>query len=161
MMSTHVISLTVENRHGALSRVAGLFSSRGYNISSLTVAETDDPTTSRMTIVVDGEEDILEQIIKQLNRLIDVVKVFDFTGEPIVERELLLVRIDSTKSNRHELVELANLFGARVASVSPSSVTLELTGPKRNIEDFIMMIKPFGVKEIVRSGSIAIVQSKK
>ena len=107
-MSVHTISILVENHSGALSRISGLFSSRGYNITSLTVAETDDPTVSRMTIVVDGEEEILEQIVKQLNRLIDVIKVIDFEAEPLIEREMVLLRVDSSNANR-EIVELGSI----------------------------------------------------
>ena len=160
-MSIHIISVLAENHSGSLSRIAGLFSSRGYNISSLTVAETDDPTISRMTILVDGEESILEQIVKQLNKLIDVIKVFDFGDEPVIEREMLLVKVDTSKSHRHELIELANLFGAKVASVGQSSLTLELMGSRKTLEEFILLVKPYGIKEIVRSGSIAIGQPKK
>lgn len=160
-MSIHTISVLVENHSGALSRVAGLFSSRGYNISSLTVAETDDRDISRMTIVVDGEESILEQIIKQLNRLIDVVKVIDFQDEPFIQREVLLLRVDSSKNNRHEIIELGNIFEARIAAVTHTSITFELTGNRQKIEDFIFMVKPYGVKEITRSGAIAIAKPKK
>jgi acetolactate synthase-1/3 small subunit len=160
-MSTHIISVLTENHSGTLSRVSGLFSSRGYNITSLTVAETEDSTVSRMTIVVSGDESILEQIVKQLNKLIDVIKVVDFMEDPIIERELLLIRVDATKSNRHEIIETANLFGAGVASVASGSVTLELLGPKDKIDDFIMMLKPYGIKETVRSGAVAIAKSKK
>jgi acetolactate synthase-1/3 small subunit len=155
-MSTHILSLLVENRHGALSRVANLFSGRGYNISSLTVAETEDATVSRMTIVVTGDEEILEQIVKQLNKLIDVIKVIDFIGEPIVERELLLARIDTSKSNRHEIIELCDIFKARIVSVSQKSLTVEMSGNSTTINDFLSMVKPFGIKEVVRSGAIAI-----
>lgn len=160
-MSTHTISVLVENHSGALSRIAGLFSSRGYNITSLTVAETDDRTASRMTIVVGGEEEILEQIVKQLNRLIDVIKVIDFANDVPVEREMLLVVVDTTKSNRHEIVELGNIFGARVSSVAPTSITMEMMGTRNHIEDFIVMVKPYGIKEIVRSGTIALAQPRK
>lgn len=160
-MNTHTISVMVENHSGALSRISGLFSSRGYNISSLTVAETDDPTISRMTIIAEGEENVVEQITKQLNRLVDVIKVIDFRDEPLVEREMLLVRVDSSKSNRHEIIELGNIFGARVASVAPGSITLELTGEKKNVDDFVTMIRPYGIKEIARSGTIAIANVKK
>jgi acetolactate synthase I/III small subunit len=159
-MSTHTISLLVENRHGALSRIANLFSGRGYNISSLTVAETEDPTVSRMTIVVTGDEEILEQIVKQLNKLIDVIKVIDFIGQPIFERELLLVRVDSSKTNRHDILDLCDIFGARIMGVSTKSVTVELTGHTSSVDDFIAMVKPFGIKEIVRSGAVAIAQGK-
>jgi acetolactate synthase-1/3 small subunit len=160
-MSTHTISVLVENHSGALSRIAGLFSSRGYNISSLTVAETDDATVSRMTIVVSGEEEILEQIVKQLNRLIDVIKVIDFIGEEAIEREMLLVVVDTSKTNRHEIIELGAIYGAKIAAVAPSSVTIEMMGPRRHIDDFIAMIKPYGIKEIVRSGTIALAQARK
>ncbi len=159
-MSTHIISLLVENRHGALSRIANLFSGRGYNISSLTVAETDDPTVSRMTIVVAGEEDILEQIVKQLNKLIDVIKVIDFIDQPIFERELLLIRVDASRSNRHDILDICDMFGARIMGVAQKSVTLELSGDTASIDDFISMVKPFGIKEIVRSGAVAIAESK-
>lgn len=159
-MSTHTISLLVENRHGALSRIANLFSGRGYNISSLTVAETDDATVSRMTIVVTGEEDILEQIVKQLNKLIDVIKVIDFIDEPIFERELLLIRVDASRSHRHEILDMCDIFGARIAGVGQKSVTLELSGHTSTVDDFIAMVRPFGIKEIVRSGAVAIAQGK-
>lgn len=160
-MSIHTISVLVENNSGALSRVAGLFSSRGYNISSLTVAETDDSAISRMTIVVDGEESILEQITKQLNRLIDIIKVIDFLDEPFIQREVLLLRVESSKNNRHEIIELGNIFKARIAAVTHTSVTFELTGNRQEIEDFILMVKPYGIKELVRSGAIAITKPKK
>jgi acetolactate synthase-1/3 small subunit len=155
-MSTHTLSLLVENRHGALSRIANLFSGRGYNISSLTVAATEDETVSRMTIVVAGEEEILEQIVKQLNKLIDVIKVIDFIDEPIVERELLLARIDTSKSNRHEIIEISDIFKASIVSVSQKSLTVEMSGSSASIDDFLSMVKPFGLKEVVRSGAIAI-----
>lgn len=155
-MSTHTISVLVENRHGALSRIAGLFSSRGYNISSLNVAETDDASVSRMTIVVDGDESILEQVVKQLNRLVDVIKVVDFAAESVVDRELLLVRVDATRANRHEVVELADIFGAKVAAVAQKSMTVEMTSTTRMIDDFIALVKPYGVKEIVRTGRVAL-----
>lgn len=157
----HTISLLVENHHGALSRISGLFASRGYNITSLTVAETDDPTVSRMTIVVGGDEDVLEQVVKQLNKLIDVIKVIDFRDEPIVNRELLMVRLDSGKSNRHEIISLVDVFGAKIAAVSPSSVTVELSGDTQSVDDFLTLVKPYGIKEMARSGSIAIGRSVK
>jgi acetolactate synthase-1/3 small subunit len=159
-MSTRTISVLLENHSGALSRVAGLFSSRGYNISSLTVAETDDPTVSRMTILVEGEDEILEQIVKQLNRLIDVIKVIDFSTDDIVEREMILVNIDTAKSNRHEIIEIANVFNAKIASVSTQSIVVELMGAKKVINDFIQMVKPYGIRELVKSGTIAIAQRK-
>lgn len=155
-MSTHTISVLVENHAGALSRIAGLFSSRGYNIESLTVAETEDTSVSRMTIKVGGDEDVLEQVVKQLNRLVDVIKVIDFKGVSIVNRELLLVRVDASKSNRHEIITLVDVFGAKIAAVSPTAVTLELSGDTQSIDDFLALVKPYGIKELARSGSIAI-----
>jgi acetolactate synthase-1/3 small subunit len=160
-MTTHTISVFVENHAGALSRIAGLFSSRGYNISSLTVAETDDPSVSRMTIVVGGDESVLEQVVKQLNRLVDVIKVIDFSKESIIERELLLIRIDTGRTNRHEVVQVATIFGAKVAAVSPTSLTLELSGTSRELDGFISMVKPYGIKEVIRTGKIAMIEAKK
>ena len=160
-MNTHTISLTVENRHGALSRIANLFSSRGYNITSLNVAETEDASISRMTIVVAGDEEIIEQVVKQLNRLIDVIKVTDFASEPTINRETLLLRVDAGKSNRHEIVQLATLFSAKVAGVSPTSLVLELTADPKALDDFVAIVKPYGLKELVRSGAIAISAAKK
>lgn len=159
-MSTHIISLLVENRHGALSRIANLFSSRGYNITSLTVAETEDATVSRMTIVVTGDEAILEQIAKQLNKLLDVIKVIDFIDRPIIERELLLIRIDTSKANRHDILDLCDAFRARIVNVTQKSVTVELAGLSQGIDDFITLVRPFGIREIVRSGAIAIAKAK-
>ncbi|MBN1130221.1 MAG: acetolactate synthase small subunit [Chitinispirillaceae bacterium] len=160
MMNTHILSLLVENRHGALSRIANLFSGRGYNISSLTVAATEDDSVSRMTIVVSGDEDILEQIVKQLNKLIDVIKVIDFVSEPIIERELLLIRIDTSRANRHEILDLCDIFNAHVVSVAQKSLVVELAGPTATVDDFVGLVKPFGVRELVRSGAVAIAQPK-
>lgn len=159
-MSTRIIGILLENHSGALSRVAGLFSSRGYNITSLTVAETDDPTISRMTIVVDGEANILEQIVKQLNRLIDVIKVIEMVDNDYVERELVLVQVDSTKSTRHEIIELASMYNAKIAAVSQNTITLEIAGAKRVVDDFIALVKPYGIRELVRSGTIALSNRK-
>lgn len=159
-MITHTISMFVENHSGALSRIAGLFSSRGYNIASLTVAETEDLTISRMTIVVSGEENILEQVVKQLNRLIDVIKVVDFRDEPVIDRELLLIRISATKTNRHEIATLVNISGGKIVAVTPSSITAEMTGTSNTIDDLIALIRPYGIKELIRTGKIAIAQTK-
>ena len=159
-MSIHTISMFVENHSGSLSRIANLFSSRGYNITSLTVAETEDPSVSRMTIVVSGDEDVLEQVVKQLNRLIDVIKVIDFQNEPIIDRELVLIRINCTKANRHELVTLVQIFNGKIIAVTPTSLTVEITDTSTTIADFIALIQPYGIKELVRSGKIAIAQAK-
>jgi acetolactate synthase I/III small subunit len=160
-MSTHTISLLVENHSGALSRVAGLFSSRGYNITSLTVAETEDTTVSRMTIKVAGDEEVLEQVVKQLNKLIDVIKVIDFRDEPFVNRELLLIRLDAGKSNRHEIISLVDVYGAKIAAVSATSITVELSGESGAVDDFIALVRPYGIKEMARSGAIAITRPSK
>ncbi len=160
-MITHTISLFVENHSGALSRISGLFSSRGYNIASLAVAETEDRSISRMTIVVSGEEGILEQVVKQLNRLIDVIKVVDFRDDPVIDRELILIRISATKSNRHEITTLVNIYNGKIAAVSPSSITVEMTSTSPAIDDFISLVRPYGIKELVRTGKIAIAQIKK
>ncbi len=159
-MSTHTISMFVENHSGSLSRIAGLFSSRGYNITSLSVAETEDQTISRMTIVVGGDEEVLEQVVKQLNRLIDVIKVIDFQDELVIDREMALIRISATKSTRHEIVSLVNIYGGKIAMVSAGSITVEITGTVATLGDFIALIKPYGIKELVRTGKIAVAQSK-
>ncbi len=160
-MSAHTISVLVENHSGALSRIAGLFSARGYNISSLAVAETEDPSVSRMTIVVGGDESVLEQVVKQLNRLVDVIKVNDFAGDSVIDRELLLVRVDTSRGARHEIIELANVYGGRIASVAPSSVLVELAAGSPIIEEFIRILKPYGIRELVRSGKVAVAHMKK
>ena len=161
MNTQHTISVLVENQSGSLSRIAGLFSSRGYNITSLSVAETDDPTISRMTIVAAGDEEILEQIVKHLNRLIDVIKVMDFRTDPVVERELLLIRISAKPDVRHEIKSLADVFGGKIVAMSPSSVTVQLVADAKHIGEFIAIIKPYGLKELVRSGKVALARATK
>lgn len=156
----HTISVLVENKFGVLARVAGLFSGRGYNIESLSVAPTLDPTVSRMTIVTSGEERILEQINKQLNKLIDVIKVWDVTQKEFVDRELVLARVELTKENRDELFRLAELFQARIADVGERSLTLEVTGDEARIADLIRLLKPYGIREFVRSGRVAILKAE-
>jgi len=160
-MSTHTISVFVENRHGALSRIAGLFSSRGYNIESLTVAPTEDASVSRMTIVVAGDESVLEQVNKQLNKLIDVIKVADYIDTPLVERELLLVRLDAAKGMRHEIIGIAQAYGGAIASMTASSIIIELTAPSKTIDDFIAVVKSYGVKDLVRSGKVAMAEPQR
>ena len=157
----HTISILVENRFGVLSRVSGLFSGRGFNIESLSVGETLEPTISRMTIVVQGDEMIVEQIKKQLNKLIDVIKVIDLTGEEFVERELILAKINAEPLVRAEVLRIADIFRARVVDVTPKSYTLELTGDESKVTAFIELLKPYGVQEVVRTGKIAIARGKK
>ncbi|MCM8821321.1 MAG: acetolactate synthase small subunit [Candidatus Omnitrophica bacterium] len=154
---SHIISVTVENKSGVLARIAGLFSARGYNIDSLAVAETEDPTVSRMSIVVSGDEKILEQIYKQLNKLIDVIKVQDLTAEDHIERELVLLKVSTASSSvRNEIVQMVNIFRAKIVDVSRKSLTIELVGSRAKVDAMIDLMKTFGIKEITRTGRIAI-----
>ena len=152
----HTISVLVENKPGVLARVATLFSSRGFNIESLTVGETEDPTVSRMTIVSAGNDQQIEQINKQLNKLVDVIKVIDLTHERFVERELFLIRLGAEGEVRSRLIELVDLFRAKIVDVSPRALTVELTGDNEKIEAFMDLVRPFGVKEVVRTGKVAL-----
>jgi len=157
-MNKHIISVLVENQFGVLGRIANLFSARAYNIQSLTVGETEDPDISRMTIVVVGDKDILEQIQKQLNKLIDVIKVRDITGMNLVDREALLIRINATSANRAEIIQAIDIFKGNVVGIKKDSITTEIFGDSDKIEAFIEFIRPFGIKEMVRSGRVAIVR---
>jgi acetolactate synthase-1/3 small subunit len=152
----HVISVLVENKFGVLARISGLFSARGFNIDSLAVGETDDPTVSRMTIVVAGDERTLEQVKKQLNKLIDVIKVQDFTGKEYIDRELILVKVSCSPKNRKELIKLIESVGATVANVGPSNVTVEETGDQGKIKGLLELLRPYGIREVVRTGRIAV-----
>ncbi|OPX32554.1 MAG: acetolactate synthase small subunit [Candidatus Latescibacteria bacterium 4484_181] len=154
----HTISVMVENHFGVLARVSSLFSGRGFNIDSLTVGETEDPTISRMTIVVEGDDRILEQVTKQLNKLIDVIKVIDMTGENFVERELLLIKVAATPAMRSEIMQIVNIFRAKIVDISFNSLTVEATGGKAKIDAIIGMLRPFGIKEIARTGRVAMLR---
>ncbi len=157
----HTISVLVNNEFGVLARVAGLFSGRGFNIESLCVAETIDPGVSRMTIVTSGDDRILEQINKQLNKLVDVIKVHDFTGEEHIERELAMIKVTTTPENRAEILSIVDIFRAKVVDVSPRSYTIEITGDAEKIRAITELVRPFGIKEIVRTGAIAMARSPK
>jgi acetolactate synthase-1/3 small subunit len=157
----HTISVLVENHFGVLARVSGMFSARGYNIDSLCVGTTEDPTISRMTAVVAGDDKVLEQIIKQLNKLVEVIKVLDLTREDYVERELVMVKINATRKERTEVIEIATIFRAKVVDVASAAMTVEATGSSGKIEAFIDMMRPFGIQELVRTGRIAIARSPK
>ncbi len=157
----HTISVLVNNEFGVLARIAGLFSGRGFNIESLCVAETIDPRISRMTIVTSGDDKILEQINKQLNKLIDVIKVHDFTGEEYIERELALIKVTATATNRAEILSIVDIFRAKVVDVSPRTYTIEITGDEEKISAITELLRPFGIKEIVRTGRIAMARSPK
>jgi len=148
----HIISLLVENEAGALSRIAGLFAARGYNIESLTVAATEDPSLSRMTIVTRGSEEIIEQITKQLNKLIDVVKLMDLTEGEHIEREMMLVKVKASGDEREEVKRLTEIFRGRIVDVTAHSFTVELTGTDDKLQAFIQAAGPTAIIETVRSG---------
>ncbi len=158
----HIISILVENEFGALGRVAGLFTARGYNIDSLTVAPTDDPTLSRMTLVTQGDERIVEQILKQLNKLLDVVKVMDITEATHIERELMLVKVQATSSeSREEFKRLAEIFDARVVDVTDKTYTIEVIGRSSKLDGFLELLENKTAMEVVRSGVIGIARGDK
>ncbi len=157
----HVISVLVDNEPGVLSRISGLFSGRGFNIESLNVAETLDPTVSRMTLVTRGNDQIIEQIIKQLNKLVNVIKVQDLTGTDYVEREMALIKVSAQASSRAEVLRIVDIFRGRVVDVSPKSFTLEITGDEKKIQAVIDLLIPLGIMETVRTGKVAISRVKK
>lgn len=152
----HTISVLVENKFGVLSRVSGLFSGRGFNIESLSVGETTDPAVSLMTIVTSGDDQIIEQITKQLNKLIDIIKVVDFMDVDHVEREMVLIKVSPRKNDKSEFLKMAEIFRGRIVDSGPSTFTVEITGDEKKIAAFIELIKPFGIKEFVRTGTVAI-----
>ena len=157
----HIISILMENESGALSRVAGLFSARGYNIESLTVAPTEDPSLSRMTLVTSGTDDIIEQITKQLNKLVDVVKLLDLTEGPHIEREMMLIKVKATGEAREEIKRLADIFRGHIIDVTGSSYVIELTGPGEKIDGFIKALDGKAIMEVVRSGVSGIARGAK
>ena len=154
----HIFPVLVENRFGVLARIAGLFSGRGYNIDSLNVAETDDPGVSHMTIVTHGDAQIVEQIYKHLNKLIDVIKVTDLTSENHVERELVLIKMNATPNRRGEILQIMEIFRARAVDVSPATLTIEVTGDEGKLKAVVDMLRPYGIQELVRTGKIAIMR---
>lgn len=160
-MSRHILSVLVENQAGVLSRVAGLFSRRGFNIESLAVGITEDPNISRMTILVDGDEYIIEQVSKQLNKLIDVIKVKQLEPEGALKRELVLVKVNATTETRSEIIQIVDIFRGNIVDVSKNALTIEITGDEDKINAFAEMIRIFGIKEMVRTGSIAIERGSK
>ncbi len=156
-VSSHTISVLVANKFGVLARVAGLFSGRGYNISSLTVNQTHDPGVSQMTIVTSGDADVLEQIDKQLRKLVDVIEVRDFTGGNFVERELALFRLSAVSpEDKSRLVQLVGIFDGTFVSVHPDELSVEISGRSDKIDNFIAMVRDFGILEMARSGRVAI-----
>ncbi len=157
----HIISVEVENRFGILARIASLFSARGFNIDSLAVGETEDPTVSRMTMVVPGDDQIIEQVIKQLRKLIDVIKVVDLTNQDTIERELVLVKVNAKRADRAEIMRIVDIFRARIVDVHPFSFTIEATGTEDKIQGILTLLRPFGVKKLVRTGKIALAREGK
>jgi acetolactate synthase I/III small subunit len=151
----HTISVLVENKFGVLTRVAGLFSGRGYNIDTLNVAPTHDATASRMTIVTRGDDATLEQIVKQLNKLPDVIKVQDFREDEYVDRELVLVKVSVDSKTRAEVMQVTDIFRAKIVDVQPKSLTVEVTGTETKVEKFLDLMKTFGIQDLTRTGRVA------
>ncbi len=156
----HVISVLVENQFGVLSRISGLFSARGFNITSLAVGETEAFDISRMTIVLDADAMILEQVCKQLNKLVDVIKVLDLTQEGHLERELVLVRLGISSTKRAEVLELVDIFKGKILEVTHKCMTVELAGSEERIAAFLSLVSRFGIKEMVRTGRVALAKLK-
>jgi acetolactate synthase-1/3 small subunit len=152
----HTISVLVENKFGVLTRVAGLFSGRGYNIDTLNVGPTEDPATSRMTIVTRGDDATLEQIVKQLQKLADVLKVQDFREDEYVDRELVLVKVSVDSKSRAEVMQITDIFRAKIVDVQPKSLTIEITGNESKVEKFLNLMKTFGVMDLTRTGKVAL-----
>lgn len=150
------LSVLVENEFGVLSRISGLFSGRGFNIESLTVAPTQDTAYSRVTLVTTGDDKIIEQIVKQLNKLINVIKVNDITGENCIDRELVLIKVSAKEENRSEILRIAEIFDAKIVDASQKYYTMELSGDEMKIRSVVELLRPIGIKEMVRSGKVAI-----
>ncbi len=157
----HIISILMENEAGALSRVAGLFSARGYNIESLTVAPTEDPSLSRMTLVTRGTDEIIEQITKQLNKLVDVVKLMDMTDGPHIEREMMLTKVRAEGDRREELKRVSDIFRGRIIDITDKTYTIELTGTGDKLDAFLQVLEPALIIEVVRSGVSGIARGER
>jgi acetolactate synthase I/III small subunit len=151
----HVISALVQNKPGVLAHVAGMFAARAFNIDSLAVGRTDDPNLSRMTIVVIGDSKVVEQVRKQLGKIVSVVKVQDFVGLDIVNRDLMLINVHTTQEKRPEIQALVAMFDAKVVDIGPKNVMIEISGPESKVEAFIEACKPYGIKSMARTGTIA------
>ena len=152
----HTISLLVENKFGVLARIANLFSGKGYNLDSICVGETENPELSRMTILTSGDDMVIEQIIKQLNRLINVIKVVDLTFEEHVNRELALIKLNCTATTRSSIIQIVEIFQAKIVDISQKTLTIEVTGGNKKVQACINMLQPFGIKEMARTGSVAL-----
>ena len=152
----HTISVVVQNRFGVLTRIAGLFSGRGFNIDTLNVGPTQNDKISRMTIVVVGNDQVLEQVVKQLKKLVDVLEVHDFKDGDVIDRELILIKVKATSSTRPEVMQICDIFRAKIVDVQSSSLAIEVTGDESKIDKFLALMKPFGILELSRTGRIAL-----
>ncbi len=157
----HTISIFVDNESGVLSRIAGLFSARGFNIESLNVAPTEDPDTSRITLVTSGDDFIIQQIIKRFNNMVNVIRVLDISDTNHVEREMALIKIKTTEKNRAEILRIVDIFRAKVVDTTLKSYMIEITGDIKKVGGFIELLKPFGIKEIARTGTVAMTRENK
>lgn len=156
----HMITALVRNKPGVLARVVGLFSARGFNIESLAVGETEDPEVSRMTVVVPGDEQILEQVRKQLSKLVDTIRVQDFRDTPCVVRDLMLVKVKATAAKRSEICDIVSVFGGQVVDMAEKALLIEITGEEDKLQRFVKMLKPFGILEMMRTGRVAMARSE-
>ncbi|MGC3990045.1 MAG: acetolactate synthase small subunit [Chthoniobacteraceae bacterium] len=156
----HTISVLVENKFGVLTRIAGMFSGRGFNIDSLNVGPTLDDSMSRMTIVVRGDDRVLEQVTKQLNKLIDVIEIQDFHDDEYVDRELVLMRVKVDSKSRAEVMQICDIFRAKIIDVQPKNVSIEITGNESKIEKFLFLMNPFGISDITRTGKVALARKE-
>lgn len=157
----HVISILVENKVGVLARITGLISGRGFNIDSLAVGETENPALSRITLVVRGDEAILEQVRKQIGKVIDVIKVVDFTSEEFVEHDLMLIRVNVAAGKRGEIIEIIDIFRGKIVDVGQKDLVIEIAGTEEKLDALLNLLRPYGIKELVRTGSIAIARGVK
>jgi len=157
----HTLAVLVENHQGVLARIASLIAAKGYNIDSLSVAETLDPSVSRMTLSLHGDEWVIEQAVKQFHRLIDVIKVIDLTDEEHIGREMVFVRVNAEAASRAEILRINEIFRGRIVDVTPTSYTLEVTGEEKKVAAMLELLQPFGIQEIVRSGTLAIARGSK
>ena len=155
-MRRHTISVLVENKFGALTRIAGLFSGRGYNIDTLNVGPTDDPATSRMTIVTRGDDATLDQIVKQLKKLVDVLEVRDFREDEYIDRELVMVKVSVDSKSRAEVMQITDIFRAKIVDVQPKTLTIEITGNESKVGKFLDLMKAFGIVDLTRTGKVAL-----
>ena len=154
----HTIAVIVENKSGALTRIAGLFSRRSFNIESLSVGATDNPDYSRMTLSVQGDEDVLEQVIKQLSKLINVIRVSELEPHESIERELAIIKVSADKENRSEIMQLVSVFRAKIIDVSARSMIIEVTGDEQKVDALVLLLRQFGIKELARTGKVSMIR---